>query len=622
MSTSVASVTNHFPSAENGFTTTTSGSVSSGATTVGLNSVAGYSNGEVAVFVIDPSNASKQTFTGTIDTSGVQVTGVKWTAGTNTTHAAGATVVDYATATHISMMTKGILVEHDQDGTHSDITATSITATTGTFTNLTISGAATEEGWAALGDVPDTVTNNGNRSYDLVFNTNDLTDTVSPGMRLKMTRTVTAPTQCSDLETGSSQYFNKTSPAGTTFTDDFVCGAWVKLESYPAAGEHIAIGRTDATPANGWFFGIDGSGRVIMRGYNAGNSNWSQVLSYQSIPLNKWVHIAAQLDMSAFTATTTTSYVMIDGVDVPAAVSRSGSNPTALVQSGNLAVGSYGTFVTYTFDGKLAQVFYSSAKITQANVKTLMSQGLTASLISTHSIVSAYSLSNAITDLNTTTANNLTAQGSAVATATDSPFAGGNVTEFTDGTTEFGIVTKTAFSTNSTITVQVPEGYAIPTSGGVSAVSYSTHKIPYGFPATKSKWRINNLRKIGTSVTSNATYGAFDSNSWALNVPVGSWDVGWQTGAIFVTGSTSVYFNISATALTGLTNATGSDASPFAVRINNSAAVTMVGYAGVVQPQNVTTQSTYIMYTLGATTSAGINGNESLTEIFAEFSYL
>ena len=117
MPTNVTSVISHFPSAENGFTTTTSGSVSSGATTVGLNSVAGYTNGETVVFVIDPSNASKQTFTGVIDTAGVQVTSVVWTAGSNTTHASGATVVDYATATHISMVTKGLLVSLDQDGT-------------------------------------------------------------------------------------------------------------------------------------------------------------------------------------------------------------------------------------------------------------------------------------------------------------------------------------------------------------------------------------------------------------------------------------------------------------------------------------------------------------------------
>ena len=50
MSTSVNSVTNHFPSAENGFSTTTSNSVSSGATTVELNSLAGYEDGEVVEY--------------------------------------------------------------------------------------------------------------------------------------------------------------------------------------------------------------------------------------------------------------------------------------------------------------------------------------------------------------------------------------------------------------------------------------------------------------------------------------------------------------------------------------------------------------------------------------------
>lgn len=131
MSTSVSSVTSHFPDAENGFTTTTSGSVAAGATTVGLNSTAGYTNGKPVVFVIDPSDATKkQTFTGIIDTSGNQVTSVVWTAGTNVAHSAGATVVDYATATHIAMVSKGMEVEHNQDGTHDEALITSRTADT------------------------------------------------------------------------------------------------------------------------------------------------------------------------------------------------------------------------------------------------------------------------------------------------------------------------------------------------------------------------------------------------------------------------------------------------------------------------------------------------------------
>ena len=119
MATSVASVVSHFPEAENGFTTTTAGSVSSGAATVTLNSVAGYTNGQPVVLVIDPTDATKkQTFTGIVDTAGVQITNVVWTAGTNQTHALGATVVDYATATHISMISKGILVDDSQAGAH------------------------------------------------------------------------------------------------------------------------------------------------------------------------------------------------------------------------------------------------------------------------------------------------------------------------------------------------------------------------------------------------------------------------------------------------------------------------------------------------------------------------
>lgn len=152
MSTSVSSVTSHFPDAENGFSTTTSGSVSSGATTVGLNSTGGYTNGEPVVLVIDPTDASlKQTFTGIIDTGGVQVTSVVWTAGTNTAHSAGATVVDYPTATHIAMMSKGIKVQHAQDGTHTAVTATSVATDTitekTTNTGVTIDSLLIKDGY-------------------------------------------------------------------------------------------------------------------------------------------------------------------------------------------------------------------------------------------------------------------------------------------------------------------------------------------------------------------------------------------------------------------------------------------------------------------------------------------
>jgi hypothetical protein len=135
----VGSVTNHFITAQEGFTTTTSGSVASGAATVGLNSVAGYTNGAAAAFVIEPTTPSKkQVFTGIIDTAGVQVTGVVWTEGTNTSHAAGVTVVDYTTATHQAALTKGLLVEHNQDGTHADILLDKIYPVGSIYTNASV----------------------------------------------------------------------------------------------------------------------------------------------------------------------------------------------------------------------------------------------------------------------------------------------------------------------------------------------------------------------------------------------------------------------------------------------------------------------------------------------------
>ena len=147
--TNVSAVTNHFPSAEEGFTTTLSSTISAGATTVGVNSLSGYTTGEVATFIVAPTVASeKQVFTGIVDTAGLQLTNVVWTTGTNQTHAAGTTVVDYVTATHQSQTSKGILVQHNQDGTHGAVTATSVASsgavsgTTGTFTsNITEKGA-------------------------------------------------------------------------------------------------------------------------------------------------------------------------------------------------------------------------------------------------------------------------------------------------------------------------------------------------------------------------------------------------------------------------------------------------------------------------------------------------
>lgn len=146
-SSDVSSVTNHFSTAAEGFITTTGGSVNAGAATVPLNSTSGLTNGNVFVGIVEPGVANKeQTFTGIVDTSGSQITSVVWTRGTNTAHSAGVTVVDYVTGTAHNMTTKGILVEHSQDGTHGNITPDSVatpTITTDTISEKTPAGGVT-----------------------------------------------------------------------------------------------------------------------------------------------------------------------------------------------------------------------------------------------------------------------------------------------------------------------------------------------------------------------------------------------------------------------------------------------------------------------------------------------
>jgi len=385
-----------------------------------------------------------------------------------------------------------------------------------TVNSITIGGTPSAEGWSPLGATPDTVTANGNKSYDLVFNGTDLTDTITEGMRIRTARTVAAPIQCTSLN-GTTQYYSKTSPNKMTVTDDFVVSAWVNLTAYGA--ESSIVTRFNGT--SGWLLCVNSSGQVYFNGSNGGSGNTSRITSYQSIPLNKWVHVAAQLDMSAFTATTTTSYVMINGVDVPASVSRTGTNPTALIQAGNLEIGSYNGG-TAPFPGKIAQVAIYSAKVTQATILASMNQGLTGSETN---LASAYSFNNSITDLNTTTPNDLTANGSAVATNADSPFGNSGVST----TIDYGIVMKKAFSTNTTLTIQVPEGCTIPTSGGVSSVDYSTQAVPYGFPRAGGRWRlevISYAQFTQTSPTVNTWY-----NRHNILIPTGEWFAGYELTA-------------------------------------------------------------------------------------------
>lgn len=130
----VSSVVNFFATANEGFTTTLSSTISAGASTVPLNDTAGLTDGTIFVGIIEPGATAEQVFTGTVNLGSAQINNVVWTRGTNVGHASGATIVDYVTGTDHNMMSAGILKSHNQDGTPKS----GITYPTSTFTSPTL----------------------------------------------------------------------------------------------------------------------------------------------------------------------------------------------------------------------------------------------------------------------------------------------------------------------------------------------------------------------------------------------------------------------------------------------------------------------------------------------------
>jgi hypothetical protein len=379
-------------------------------------------------------------------------------------------------------------------------------------------GADAKTGWNDLTSSASSVTNNGQHSYDVVFNSVNLTSILSNGMRLKLPRTVAPPTQNTFLN-GSNQAWRNTSPSGITFTDDFTVAAWVKLSSLPGSAGNI-VSRWNGT--SGWYLQLLSNGQVEFAATNGSNANFRTVRSFASVPVGKWVRISAQLDMSGFT--TATCKVQIDNVDMPVSLNTGGTNPTSLVQAGNLEIGSANG--AQFFPGKISQVALFNALISASTLKTYSGQTMTGSETN---CIGLWKFNGDGNDSNSN-ANNLTAQGSAVATNVDSPM----------NSTEYGIIMANSFSTNTTVTVQTPEGYSLPTSGGLGTISYSSHKSPYGFPLAKEKWQVGTFLLSTPNVTTASAPSTWQPLTGTdAFIPIGSWNLSYlmmTTGQIVASG--------------------------------------------------------------------------------------
>lgn len=607
MPTLTGLTTNFFATPNEGFTTTTSAPVdSSSATVVPFNSVSGLTNGSIFTGLIDPGNAKERAFTGVVDTGGSQITSVKFTTGTNATHTTGATIVDYVTGTHFGAMTKGILIHSDQDGTLKsgavDVTAVLADSIVTKDKLSTAFELEHDTGWnlsyaGTTLAAPNTITNNGNRSYDVVFNSVDYTNFLSAGQRLRLTRTVSAPTQCADLEASSSQAFTVTNAVGLATGTTWTIKARIKPESY-SLGVIFAVDDNAAATLQMYMLA---TGQIVISGGSA--ATYDVITSYQSVQLDEWQEVTASI-----TVGTPTGEIRINDVVVPSFVTNSAATTVTLsgdeeIYIGRNAAGNY-------FDGKICQVALFNAVISDATLKTYSGQTMTGSETSCEGF---WPLNGVLTD-SSANGNTLVAGGGALATNVDSPF--GN---YLGGTLDYAIITKTAFSTNTTLTVQVPEGCTIPTSGGVSAVAYSTQDSPYGFPKDSGRWELGATIRTSNSTTSNATYGSFISGGFALTVPVGAWRIGYSLGITNGT-TTNVFFNLSPTSVAGLS--AGSEDIRYTVRTVSASAGNTSTQNTITNSELITAAASWVMYTLGATTSCLLNGSTSKCSVYAEFAYL
>lgn len=333
---------------------------------------------------------------------------------------------------------------------------------------VNLGSSSVSSGWTELGYAPNTITALGNRSYSLVFNSTDLTGTTSVGQRLKLPRTVTAPTQCADLEAGSSQYFSKASATGLATGTTWTWKAKIKPESYAA----MTIAAID-DGTNRMEIRLNASGQIVIAGGTAAAEDL--VTSYQSVALNKVQDISGSITIG-----TPTGEIIVDDVVWPSFVTASAATTmtigTPTIYIGRNAAGNY-------FDGLVGHVFLFNAIISAATLKTYSGQ---IGIGSETSLEGYWSLNGVLTDASSN-ANTLTGSGGAVATNAYSLFTNPVTgTSVTAGTTNYGIIMAQTFSTNTTYTIQVPEGETLPTTGGIGTVSYSTQANPYGIPSTDS----------------------------------------------------------------------------------------------------------------------------------------
>jgi len=403
-----------------------------------------------------------------------------------------------------------------------------------TITNSVIRDRRTQTTIGATSSSPDTfwttgvlpavssVTENGNRSASITF-ASIVASILTPGMRIRTSRTVAAPTYMGGAFNGTNHYFTKVTATSTlsTVTDNFTFMCFAEPTSYQQGS--IAV-RSDAAANNSIFLRMESDGRVTFGITSGGAANTRTISTYQSLPLNKKTHVAASW-------ATGTVVIYFDGISVPvAAASTGGTAPTTAGTGGDFSIGRFGAANSQYFAGYLSGCGVFNAVLSAATIRSYKNQVLSGSETN---CIGAWSLNNTGVNQQAAGTNDLTATNS-VGYTTRSPYTT-DANGVPAGTYDYAIVTKVA---TTVATVQYPEGGAIPTSGGISTVDYSGVKAPFGMPTEKGRWDVQLVHKASNVQAAVTTGTVYNPGGVNINTPIGAW---YASGLVFYTftGSTT-----------------------------------------------------------------------------------
>lgn len=408
---------------QNFFATRTGTDIGAGDTAITLENVPSVTEGRL---VLEARNATQREIIKYTGVSGNQITGV--------TRGEGGTTAK----PHL----KNALVEMNATGEDLQDLYTAFDTFSATNTDSwypTVATFTTPSGY-----------NKGNGIYDLTTS-QDMRTILSPNMRFRIDRTASVAPAQSTLLNGTTQFASKASPTGISFTNTFTAEAWVYPRSYKT---QVIIARTSGT--GGWQIYIDANGRVNL---TAGTSGFDSYITNVQLPLNKWVHIAGTMNMSAQTGTIWINGVQKGGTynNTAATVISQAATPMYIGRNDG---GNY-------FDGYLSDVRVWSTARTDAQIKDNMSNYLVGSETG---LVVYYKLNGDFND-STGNANNLTAAASATATASLCPYSD----------RLYGVVREL---TASTMKLKMVNGNVIPNIA-LTLPHYSSSQVPFGFDISK-----------------------------------------------------------------------------------------------------------------------------------------